>query len=155
MTAMGLKLAVQENLVPGDDLLAKWEILRAIGYDAIELRGSAGMRDRLPELRAAREAGAVFSSICVISDRFIGDFDVGRRVQRAWSRPPPTGCTRTDFPLSRRLGRPKKTVPSFSTCWGSLESTPPRAECSCSSSRSIAMRIIWSTRWPKAPSSAA
>ncbi len=78
---MGLKFAVQENLVPGNDLLAKWGMLQAIGYDAIELRGSAGMRDRLPELRAAREAGAVFSSICVISDRFIGDFDAGRRVE--------------------------------------------------------------------------
>jgi sugar phosphate isomerase/epimerase len=79
MTAMPLKLAVQENLIPGDDLLRKWEVVRDIGYGGIELRGSAGMRDRLPELRAARDAGAVFSSICVISDRFIGDFDPARR----------------------------------------------------------------------------
>ena len=78
---MALRLAVQENLVPGDDLVRKWETLRAIGYDGIELRGSTGMRDRLPELRAARDTGAVFSSICVISDRFIGDFDAGRRAE--------------------------------------------------------------------------
>ena len=78
---MALRLAVQENLVPGDDVLGKWEVVRAIGYDGIELRGSAGMRDRLPELRAAARAGAVFSSICVISDRFIGDFDAGRRAE--------------------------------------------------------------------------
>ena len=81
MTDMALKLAVQENLIPGDDLIGKWETVRAIGYDGIELRGNAGMRDRLPELRAARDAGAVFSSICVISDRFIGDFDPGRRAE--------------------------------------------------------------------------
>jgi sugar phosphate isomerase/epimerase len=78
---MALNLAVQENLVPGDDLVRKWEIVRAIGYDGIELRGSAGLRDRLPELRAARDAGVVFSSICVISDRFIGDFDPARRAE--------------------------------------------------------------------------
>jgi sugar phosphate isomerase/epimerase len=81
MTDMTLKLAVQENLIPGDDLIGKWELVRGIGYDGIELRGNAGMRDRLPELRVARDAGAVFSSICVISDRFIGDFDADRRAE--------------------------------------------------------------------------
>jgi sugar phosphate isomerase/epimerase len=74
-----IKLAVQENLLPGEDLLGKWDSARAIGYDAIELRGGAGMRERLPELRAARSAGVAVSSICVISDRFIGDFDPARR----------------------------------------------------------------------------
>lgn len=78
---MALRFAVQENLLPGDDLFRKWEALRAIGYEGIELRGSAGMRERLPELRAAARAGAVFSSVCVISDRFIGDFDAGRRAE--------------------------------------------------------------------------
>ena len=76
-----LKLAVQENLIPGNDLARQWELLRAIGYDGIELRGSAGMRERLSELRAAKAAGAVFSSICVISDRFIGDVDADRRAE--------------------------------------------------------------------------
>jgi sugar phosphate isomerase/epimerase len=78
---MTLRFAVQENLVPGDGIAAQWDLARRLGYDAIELRGSAGMRDRLPELRAARAAGAVFSSICVISDRFIGDFEAGRRAE--------------------------------------------------------------------------
>jgi sugar phosphate isomerase/epimerase len=81
MTAPALKLAVQENLIPGDDLARKWETVRALGYDAIELRGAAGMRDRLPELRAARAAGMVASSICVVADRFIGDFDAERRAE--------------------------------------------------------------------------
>jgi len=76
-----LKLAVQENLIPGENLVQKWEVIRTIGYDGIELRGSAGMRERLPELHAAGAAGAVFSSICVISDRFIGDFDADRRAE--------------------------------------------------------------------------
>ncbi|HVG47506.1 MAG TPA: sugar phosphate isomerase/epimerase family protein [Rubellimicrobium sp.] len=78
---MALKLAVQENLIPGDDLVRKWDVVRALGYDGIELRGSAGMRERLPELHAARQAGVVMSSICVISDRFIGDFDASRRAE--------------------------------------------------------------------------
>jgi sugar phosphate isomerase/epimerase len=81
MTAMAIKLAVQENLIPGEDTAGKWEMVRALGYDAIELRGGAGMRERLPELRAARAAGMVASSICVISDRFIGDFDAARRAE--------------------------------------------------------------------------
>ena len=76
-----IRLAVQENLFAGDDLLTKWEVANRIGYEAVELRGSAGMRERLPELRAARAAGAVMSSICVISDRFIGDFDPARRAE--------------------------------------------------------------------------
>lgn len=78
---MALGFAVRENLIPGDDTLRRWETARAVGYEGIELRGSIGMRDRLPELRAARRAGAVFSSVCVISDRFIGDFDPGRRAE--------------------------------------------------------------------------
>ncbi len=78
---MALKLAVQENLIPGENLIQKWEVIRTIGYDGIELRGSAGMHERLPELRAAKAAGAIFSSICVISDRFIGDFDASRRAE--------------------------------------------------------------------------
>ncbi len=78
---MTLKLAVQENLIPGDDLIAKWDLVRSIGFDGIELRGSAGLRERLPELRAAAQAGVVMPSICVISDRFIGDFDAGRRAE--------------------------------------------------------------------------
>ncbi len=78
---MTIKFAVQENLIPGDSLTDKWALVRAIGYDGIELRGSAGMSDRLPELVAAARAGVVMPSICVISDRFIGDFDVIRRAE--------------------------------------------------------------------------
>lgn len=78
---MAVKLAVQENLIPGDGLVRQWQLVHTLGYDAIELRGSSGISDRLPELRSARAEGAVFSSICVISDRFIGDFDASRRAE--------------------------------------------------------------------------
>ena len=61
---MALHFAVQENLLPGDTPTRKWQAAEAFGFDGIELRGtSAGdIKDRLPELRAARKAGAVFSS---------------------------------------------------------------------------------------------
>lgn len=76
-----MKFAVQENLIPGEDLVAQWNLIKEIGYNGIELRGGTGMRERLSELRRARAEGVVFSSICVISDRFIGDFDQGRRAE--------------------------------------------------------------------------
>jgi sugar phosphate isomerase/epimerase len=80
---MALKFSVQEHLVPGDSLVEKWQRISAMGYDGIELHGLSGhaFRDRLPELRAARRAGAVLPSVCVITDRFIGDFDAGRRAE--------------------------------------------------------------------------
>ena len=76
---MTIKLAVQENLLDGDNLVRKWDVLRRIGFDGIELRGAAGLSSRLDELRAAKRAGVVMSSICIISDRFIGDFVQSRR----------------------------------------------------------------------------
>ena len=76
---MTLKFAVQENLIPGDSLPQKWNMIRTIGYDGIELRGGAGMSTRLPELTAAARAGVVMPSICIMADRFIGDFDATRR----------------------------------------------------------------------------
>jgi sugar phosphate isomerase/epimerase len=76
-----LKLACQENIVPGSTLLEKWDNLVSAGYDAIELRGHGdfALRARLPELRAARQAGVVMPVACVIMDHFIGDFDAARR----------------------------------------------------------------------------
>jgi sugar phosphate isomerase/epimerase len=76
-----LKLACQENIVPGATLLEKWDSLVSAGYDAIELRGHGdfALRARLPELRAARRAGVVMPVACVIMDHFIGDFDAAKR----------------------------------------------------------------------------
>src|SRR5215208_144934 len=76
-----MKLACQEHLIPRASLTEKWKLAEALGYDGIELRGEAhfALRDRLAELRAARRDGAVFPSVCVISDHFIGDFDLEKR----------------------------------------------------------------------------
>ncbi len=76
-----MRLAVQEQLLPGDTLQAKWDAALAWGFDAIELRGGGGhaLRDRLPDLRAAQRDGVVMPTVCVDMDHFIGDFDPGRR----------------------------------------------------------------------------
>lgn len=74
-----MKLACQEHLLLGETVMERWEFAVGAGFDGIELRGTDDWNDRLDELRAARERGASFSSVCVISDRFIGDLDAGRR----------------------------------------------------------------------------
>lgn len=76
-----MKLACQEHLIPGDGLEQKWELLSAAGYDGIELHGHGDFRfrERLSELTAARKAGVVMPTVCVIMDHFIGDFDAARR----------------------------------------------------------------------------
>lgn len=76
-----MKLACQEQHIPGDTLVDKWRFCQAHGFDGIELRGLDGFRfrDRLGELRAARRAGVVLPSVCPATDHFIGDFDPERR----------------------------------------------------------------------------
>jgi len=74
------KLSAQENLIPGTSLEEKWEILAEAGFDGIELHGKDGeFAERLPELRRAVSNGVRISSVCLISDHFIGDFDPDRR----------------------------------------------------------------------------
>jgi sugar phosphate isomerase/epimerase len=76
-----VKLAVQEQVLPGDTLQAKWETALAWGFDAIELRGQSGhaLRRRLPLLLSAQRDGVVMPTVCVEMDHFIGDFDADRR----------------------------------------------------------------------------
>jgi len=76
-----VKLAVQEQLLQGSTMQAKWETALAWGFDAIELRGRGGhaLRERLPELLAAQRDGVVMPTVCVEMDHFIGDFDPDRR----------------------------------------------------------------------------
>ncbi|MDQ4028507.1 MAG: sugar phosphate isomerase/epimerase [Actinomycetota bacterium] len=76
-----MRLSCQENLIPGDNLVAKWEFVSAAGFDAIELHGHGdfAFQQRLPELFDAKDAGAVMPTVCVIMDHFIGDFDASRR----------------------------------------------------------------------------
>jgi len=76
-----VKLTCQEQLLPGDTLLAKWDAAMAFGYDGIELRGQGEhrIRERLPELHLARRSGVVMNTVCVDMAHFIGDFDPERR----------------------------------------------------------------------------
>lgn len=78
---MSLKLAAQEQMLHGETLIEKWEFAQTVGFDGIEVRGEGGGRfaDRLPDLRAAVELGAVIPTVCVMMDHFIGDFDAVRR----------------------------------------------------------------------------
>jgi len=72
-----VKLACQEQLVPGGTLEEKFDWARAHGWDAIELRGKGDLafRDRLPELHRARRAGVEMPTVCVEMAHFIGAFD--------------------------------------------------------------------------------
>ena len=74
-----MKLSCQEQLLPGHSILEKWEFAATAGFDGIELRGTRDWRERLDDLRDARNRGVVFSSVCLIDDRFIGDLDEHRR----------------------------------------------------------------------------
>jgi sugar phosphate isomerase/epimerase len=69
-------LACQEQLLPGDDLEAKWAFATAAGYDAIELRGKGdlALEKRLPELHRARSHGVVMRTVCVDMLHFLGAF---------------------------------------------------------------------------------
>ncbi|HEX2417528.1 MAG TPA: sugar phosphate isomerase/epimerase family protein [Micromonosporaceae bacterium] len=76
-----MKLACQEQLLPGDSLEQKWDFALGTGYDAIELRGRGDFqfRDRLPELRRAIGNGVVMPTVCVDMSHFIGAFDTALR----------------------------------------------------------------------------
>jgi sugar phosphate isomerase/epimerase len=74
-----MKIAVQENLIPGKDSTERWARARDWGFDGLELRGAGGIKARLPELRAARAAGMVAASICPDAGPFIGAFDPADR----------------------------------------------------------------------------
>jgi sugar phosphate isomerase/epimerase len=76
-----MRLACQEHLLPGATLVEKWAFCQSVGFEGIELlgRGGPAFRERLPELRAARDAGVAMPTVCVQMGHFIGDFDAGRR----------------------------------------------------------------------------
>jgi sugar phosphate isomerase/epimerase len=76
-----VRITCQEQLLPGATVVARWDAARRLGFDGIELRGQGGhrLRERLPELRAARRHGVVMNTVCVEMPHFIGDFDAERR----------------------------------------------------------------------------
>jgi sugar phosphate isomerase/epimerase len=69
-------------MLDGKSLVEKFHFAQSVGFDGIELRGAGEGRfaDRLDEVRAARSAGVVIPSVCVMMDHFIGDFDRERRL---------------------------------------------------------------------------
>ena len=77
----GLRLACQEQLLPGDTLQQKWETAQQLGFQAIELRGRGNghFAARLPELRRAVADGVPIPTVCVDMTYFVGDFDAERR----------------------------------------------------------------------------
>ena len=76
-----IRLSVQEQYLQGPSMLAKWEHAQRLGFDAIELRGAGDLafEARLPELRAAAEAGVPMPTVCVEMLHFVGDFDPVKR----------------------------------------------------------------------------
>ncbi|MFJ4701385.1 MULTISPECIES: sugar phosphate isomerase/epimerase family protein [unclassified Streptomyces] len=72
-----LKIACQEQLLPGGSLQEKWDFAQEAGYDAVELRsqGEFRFRDRLPELLRARADGVVMPTVCVEMPHFFAAFD--------------------------------------------------------------------------------
>ncbi len=76
-----MKIACQEQLLPGATLPEKWEFATAAGYDGIELRGKGdrSFRDRLPELHKAKADGVVMPTVCVDMLHFFGAFDPAQR----------------------------------------------------------------------------
>jgi sugar phosphate isomerase/epimerase len=59
----------------------KWDLAQEWGFDGIELRaqGEGAFLARLPELRAAADAGVPMPTVCVEMSHFIGAFDAELR----------------------------------------------------------------------------
>ncbi|MFG2073714.1 sugar phosphate isomerase/epimerase family protein [Nonomuraea maritima] len=76
-----MKLAVQEQLLPGRTLQEKFAFAVDAGFDAIELRGKGDFHfaGRLTELKRALADGVVMPTVCVDMPHSIGDFDPARR----------------------------------------------------------------------------
>lgn len=76
-----MMLSCQEQLLPGDNLQAKFEFAQRAGFAGIELRARGGgqFAARLRELRAAARSGVVMATACPEADHFIGDFDPEKR----------------------------------------------------------------------------
>jgi sugar phosphate isomerase/epimerase len=74
-------ICVQEQHLPGDTVVAKWEAAQQWGFDGIELRGRGNgeFKSRLPELLHAARRGVVMPTVCVEMPHFIGAFDAQLR----------------------------------------------------------------------------
>ena len=120
-----MKLACQEQLLPGASLQARFNFARRAGFAGIELRarGDGWFAARLPELRAAARAGVVMETVCPETDHFIGDFDADRRRDAV-------AQLRSQLSVIAELGGKGVLTPAS---WGMFSLrlppfTPPRAE---------------------------
>jgi sugar phosphate isomerase/epimerase len=78
---MSFSLAAAERTLPGQTLLEKYDFVRSVGFQGIELaaEGNGVFASRADELAQAREQGVQMPSAVVAMDHFIGDFDPDRR----------------------------------------------------------------------------
>lgn len=174
---MTIPIACQEQLLPGTDLIQKYALAVALGYDGIELRGRGDLAfaRRLPELRRARAAGVVMPTVCVEMDHFIGDFDPVRSADAVRNlrsqlsviaelggvgamTPRRGACSPGDC---RRSSRPARRPVTGRCSWtrsARSVSTPAPKGSPSSWNRSTGTRTTWSTgstrRWCSAPRSA-
>jgi sugar phosphate isomerase/epimerase len=78
---MSFRLAGQESMFEGSNLIEKFAFAQSVGFDGIELsgKGNGVFASRVDELHAARDAGVVMPSAVVSVGHFIGDFDPVKR----------------------------------------------------------------------------
>jgi sugar phosphate isomerase/epimerase len=74
-----IRLAAQENLLPGRGLEEKFDFAQSVGFDGTELIGHGGFAERVDEVRSARAAGVLMPTVCARLDHFIGDFEPAPR----------------------------------------------------------------------------
>ena len=78
-----MRLACQERLLPGTNLLERWVFAHSIGFDALELQ--AGTRAEIAARRIewidAVQHGAVVTTICLAGGPFVGAFDSSERAE--------------------------------------------------------------------------
>jgi sugar phosphate isomerase/epimerase len=78
-----MRLACQERLLPGSNVLERWNVARSMGFDALELQ--AGSRTEVAERRIewmnAVQHGAVVTTMCLAGGPYIGAFDADERAE--------------------------------------------------------------------------
>ncbi|MFC7589250.1 hypothetical protein ACFQYP_40405 [Nonomuraea antimicrobica] len=143
-----MKLAVQEQLLPGRTLQEKYAFAVDAGFDAIELRGKGDFHfaGRLTELKRALADGVVMPTVCVEMSHFIGDFDPARRkdaIQQLRSQltvigelgglgvmtPASWGQFSRRLPRSSRRAAPRTTARCWPRRWASWASTRSATAC--------------------------
>lgn len=76
-----MKLACQENLLPGATLAEKWAVAQTYGFDGIEIQAGSlsEWSARRESLLSAARSGVVMPTICLAGGPFIGEFDPAKR----------------------------------------------------------------------------